>query len=327
MEPLVPTPSAAVHEAQHFGYSQKLKRHFSWFTSFTSTIAFLSVTTGVATSFGFMLRNSGPLGIWFWFVVFAGQGFVALVFSAMAAKIPLSGFSYQWPTRLLHPVAGVFVGWISYAYLVIVVVSVDLAMVKVALDPLFGITIGNQALFSVGIQDVTVDDCIAFAVVVFQALLLIGSTKLVSWMATVAAIIDLAGVMAVIVACFVFLGLGEGSSATLFSTGIVDPSGCVDSNNCSVASQSISSVISRYWNWMGPAMAAILLGSYSFVGFETATNIAEETRQARQAVPRAIVRIYTVHSSSYHSSLRVVAPAVAFCSPLAACASFALTWF
>lgn len=225
MEQSAAPATPKVHEVEHFGYVQKFQRHFSWFTSFTSAFAFLSVTTGVVTSFGFMLRNSGPLGIWFWFVVFAGQGLVALVFSAMAAKIPLSGFSYQWPTRLLHPVAGIFVGWISYAYFIIVVVSVDLAVVKIAFDPLFGITIGSQPLFSVGIQNVTVDDCIAIGFVLLQSLLLIGSTKLVSWMTTFSTFVDLFGVLAVIVVCFVFVGLGQGTPLTSFTTGVVDPAG------------------------------------------------------------------------------------------------------
>ena len=35
-----------------------------------------------------------------------GQTLVALVYAALAAEIPLSGYSYQWASRLANPVTG-----------------------------------------------------------------------------------------------------------------------------------------------------------------------------------------------------------------------------
>ena len=33
-----------------------------------------------------------------------------------------------------------------------------------------------------------------------------------------------------------------------------------------------------YYGWLGPFMLATLLGAYTIVGFESASNLAEETR-------------------------------------------------
>src|SRR5262249_58625092 len=45
-----------------------------------------------------------------------------------------------------------------------------------------------------------------------------------------------------------------------------------------------------YYNWLGPFMLATLLGAYTIVGFESASNLAEETFEPHRTVPRAMVR-------------------------------------
>jgi amino acid transporter len=63
-------------------------------------------------------------------------------------------------------------------------------------------------------------------------------------------------------------GLGHWSNLT--STGIVPSAG--------------------YWTWLGPFMLATLLGAYTIVGFESASNLAEETQQPHRVIPKAMVR-------------------------------------
>ena len=45
-----------------------------------------------------------------------------------------------------------------------------------------------------------------------------------------------------------------------------------------------------YYSWLGPFMLATLLGAYTIVGFESASNLAEETFEPHKTVPRAMVR-------------------------------------
>src|SRR6185295_9612678 len=85
-----------------------------------------------------VLQNAGPAGIWLWPIVAVGQTLVALVIAQFAARIPLSGSSYQWGSRLANPKIGWWFGWLTFCYLVVGVVAVDNAMASTAFMPLFG---------------------------------------------------------------------------------------------------------------------------------------------------------------------------------------------
>src|SRR5208282_693590 len=85
-----------------FGYRQQFTRSLKQFESFAVAFSFISITTGIFTTFGFALGTGGPRSIWTWVIVTAGQALVALVYGALAARVPLSGYSYQWASRLAN---------------------------------------------------------------------------------------------------------------------------------------------------------------------------------------------------------------------------------
>ena len=86
-----------------FRYAQELRRTIRFFGSFAVAFSFISITTGIFDNFKSLLENSGPVGIWTWPLVTCGQLLVALIFAELASKIPLTGYSYQWVTRLAGP--------------------------------------------------------------------------------------------------------------------------------------------------------------------------------------------------------------------------------
>ena len=45
-----------------------------------------------------------------------------------------------------------------------------------------------------------------------------------------------------------------------------------------------------YFSWLGLFMLATLLGAYTIVGFESASNLAEETHEPHKVIPRAMLR-------------------------------------
>jgi amino acid transporter len=92
-----------------------------------------SITTGIFTTYGSVLNSSGPLDIWTWPVVIIGQLFVSLVFAALASRIPLAGYSYQWVSCLANPKIGWLIGWISFVFLVVDVVAVEYAVAQTVL--------------------------------------------------------------------------------------------------------------------------------------------------------------------------------------------------
>jgi amino acid transporter len=57
------------------------------------------VAVGIFGTYNIVLQQGGPIGIWLWIVAAVGQVLVALVYAQFAARIPLSGSSYQWASR------------------------------------------------------------------------------------------------------------------------------------------------------------------------------------------------------------------------------------
>lgn len=243
-----------------FGYTQQFARTLRSFESFAVAFSFISITTGLFSTFGFMLAAGGPRGIWTWPIVIVGQLLVALVYGMLASKIPLSGYSYQWASRLANPRVGWWFGWVSFAFLSIVTVAVDYGLSQVALLPLFDIefTPAKAMLVTLG-------------VIVVQALLIIWSTpittKINNW-AVGAEVLGMVGLTVGLLAAALFAAKGDWSQ--LGSTGTVPEGG--------------------YYGWLGPFMLATLLGAYTIVGWESASNLAEETHNPRQVVPRAMIR-------------------------------------
>src|SRR3954452_3217765 len=98
-----PTEESAADLGQ---YSQELKRTLGSFQVFAISFAFISVAVGIFGTYDDVLQNAGPVGIWLWVIVAIGQLLVALVIAQFAARISLSGSSYQWASRLANPKIG-----------------------------------------------------------------------------------------------------------------------------------------------------------------------------------------------------------------------------
>jgi len=102
-----PAQAPSHHSSEH----DTLKRDVTAFQSFAVAFGFVSIATGIFTAYASMLSTSGPMGIWTWPIVVIGQLMVALIIGSLAARIPLTGYIYQWASRLTNPVFGA--GWVS----------------------------------------------------------------------------------------------------------------------------------------------------------------------------------------------------------------------
>ena len=71
------------------------------------------MTSGLFADYGEGLRAGGPVFIWSWLIVGAGQFLVAMVFAQLARQIPLSGYAYQWTSRINGPSLGWFTGFVA----------------------------------------------------------------------------------------------------------------------------------------------------------------------------------------------------------------------
>src|SRR4051812_43128181 len=110
--PTAPPPGAAdSRDLAHFGYRQELHRSIGGYASFAAGFSFVSILTTVFQLFAFGFSFGGPGFFWTWPIVFVGQFLVALNFSELAARYPISGCIYQWSRRLSTPTIGWFAGW------------------------------------------------------------------------------------------------------------------------------------------------------------------------------------------------------------------------
>jgi len=260
------TPASPDEDAlvQRLGYHPRLVRTLGWGESFGVGFSFISVTTGIFTTFGFLLSTAGPRGIWTWPLAVAGQTLVALVYGALAARVPLAGGPYQWASRLAGPLVGWWVGWLSLSFLVIVTVSVDYALIQAAVYPLAGITPTPGSL-AAG----------TLAVIATQAALIGWSTPVTARLNNLAVLAEVVGLLQLTIVLVIAGRIaGIGHWANLASTGAVPAAG--------------------WWSWLGPGMLASLLGAYTIVGFEASATLAEETRQPRHVVPGAMAQAVVV---------------------------------
>ncbi|WP_055475774.1 APC family permease [Gordonia sp. HS-NH1] len=253
-------PSSADDELGTGGYRPELRRTLGGFAVFAISFAFISVAVGVFATYGEVLATAGPVGIWLWIIAAVGQTLIALVVAQFAARIALSGSSYQWASRLANPRVGWLFGWLSFWYLAIAVVAMDNALASQALMPLLGMA-----------EDESVARVITVAVLVVQAVLVIASTRLLGLFTSGAVAVELAIVAILVVALAVVMVVtGSGHLGNLGSAGIA--AGAPD-----------------YWAIGGGVMAAMVMGLTTLVGFDSAANLAEEAKDPFRSVPRAIV--------------------------------------
>jgi amino acid transporter len=251
-------------DLERFGYRQQFVRSLRHFESFAVAFSFISITTGIFTTYGFALATGGTRAIWTWPIVIVGQALVALVYGALSIRVPLSGYSYQWASRLANVHVGWWFGWMSFAFLTIVTVSVDYGLIQVAFQPLIGETYTPT---SAALE--------TLVVLALQAALIITSTRITTRLNNTAVATEIIGIVGLTVLLLIVAAVRSlGHWSNLTSTGPVPQAG--------------------YFAWLGPFMLATLLGAYTIVGFESASNLAEETHEPHKVIPRAMLRAVLV---------------------------------
>ena len=95
-----------------FGYKQDLNRSMKGFSSFAISFSLISILTGIFANFHFGYSEVGPWISLSWLIVFVGQFFVALIMAELSVRFPISGYGYQWSSRLVNSRLGFATGWL-----------------------------------------------------------------------------------------------------------------------------------------------------------------------------------------------------------------------
>jgi len=255
------TPVSSGHERDsadlaQFGYKQELKRSLGTFSSFAVAFSYISPSTGIFTLFFLGLTTIGGVFIWTWPVVALGQFIIALNFAEVSSHYPVAGSVFQWTKYLSRRSYAWFSGWI-YLFAGILTVTAVVGTLPLALIP----ALNGLGWHSLGLTLHTELVTALITLVVITVLNIYG-VRLV-------AIINNTGVIFEILGMFVFALIliafhnHQGISVVTHSGGL------------HVGSSTF--------------LVAMFMSLFVIYGFDTASTLAEETRDPRRAAPKAVL--------------------------------------
>src|SRR5580693_1264029 len=247
-----------VGDLHQFGYAQSLRRTLGPYGSFAIAFSMISITTAIFFLLPSLFGTAGAAGVWLWIPCAAGVFLVVLVYAHLGARIPITGFAYQWNSRLINPHYGWFTG-----YTAMLAFMAGTAATAVALASVFASDIWKSP---------THGDIVLFATVAMAAAALINiiSIRAVSAVNNTGVFFEITGSVGAAALLFfgaVFFFHHDAGFAILAST-----------------QRTTSGAL-----WYGFVLAA-LLPLYCFIGWEGAADLAEETNDPRAVTPFAMIR-------------------------------------
>ena len=252
------TSASDEDELRAFGYEPQLERSMGAWSSFSISISCMCVTAGVFTTFAYSLGMVGPVFVWTWLIVSIGQLLVALVLAELAGRMPISGYAYQWTSRLINSHYGWFVGWAGLMAFIPGFTGLNFGLAPILLNRL-------------GIEITPTSTLIVVLIVLASQLA-----------------INLAGVRVAsrinnAVAFTVEIGLSIILTAILLIVGFI-------TNPVQSPSFLTTSSVAEGNGFTTAFLLSGLLAMWVLTGFEGAADLAEETKLATRHVPKAVIR-------------------------------------
>jgi amino acid transporter len=244
-----------------FGYKQELKRSLGLGSSFAVAFSYISPSTGIFTLFALGLTTLGGVFIWTWPVVALGQFIIALNFAEVSSHYPVAGSVFQWTKYLANRSYSWFTGWI-YLFAGIITVAAVVATLPLALIP----ALNGLGWHSLGAGS---SSTVLHTQLIVALITLLVITVLNIYGVRLVAIINNTGVVFEILGMFVF-ALVLLAFHNHQGIHVVTNSGGVH-----VASNTF--------------LAAMFMSLFVIYGFDTASTLAEETRDPRRAAPKAVL--------------------------------------
>jgi urea carboxylase system permease len=251
--------------ATQFGYKQRLNRTLGQFASFAFAFAYTSELSGITLTLGLGIALGGPAFMWSWPIVVVGMAMVGLVFAELAATYPVAGSVYNWSKKVSSPRSSWLTGWLMVLATIITIASVV---------PAYAILLPQiSSVFQI-VGDGTGTHDFSENAVVLGTIAIAVSVVLNAWGVKIVALVNnwvvRLELLTLAVVIFVFLINATHSPAVLFHT--------QDTGT------------SHSWGYTGAFLAAAVASAYNLYGFDTASSLAEETKDPRRAAPKAIMQ-------------------------------------
>ena len=239
-----------------FGYRQDLNRSMKSFSSFAISFSLISILTGIFANFHFGYSEVGPWISLLWLIVFIGQFFVALIMAELSIRFPISGYGYQWSSRLVNSKLGFATGWLLLMQFLTGFPGICKTLGLVLSDFL-------SQVFSLEVSDITISIIIIWVITLIHK----NGIKMVSYINNIGVITEIIGVilLILILGFFVANGLEDFTISNMTN----------NSNFSSIGFESFA--------------LSILLGAWCLTGFEAAADMSEETKNPTKIVPKSII--------------------------------------
>jgi urea carboxylase system permease len=248
-----------VRDLARFGHPQELRRALGVYSSFAVAFSYISPSTGIFTLYALGIGLGGPAFFWSWPIVAAGQFLVALNFAEVSSHFPLAGSVYQWTKYLSNKHYAWFTGWIYLFAGILTVTAVDVT-VPIVLIPLL-----NNLGMSIPSNNTSF--------IIIGALVLVSTTLLNIYGVRLVAIVNNTGVVFEILGMVVFalillIFYHHQSADVVFNGNLLSAGGA---------------------NPLGTFFAAMFMSLFVIYGFDTASTLAEETKNPRREAPKAVL--------------------------------------
>jgi amino acid transporter len=253
-------------DLERFGYKQELKRELGTFSSFAVAFSYISPSTGIFTLFFLGMSALGARLWWTWPVVALFQFVVALNFAEVTSHFPLAGSVFQWTKYLAGRGYSWITGWF-YLFAGILTVASVCATLPIALLPALNGIFGWSLNTELGSADQRI--CALITLLLITVLNIYG--------VRIVAIVNNTGVV------FEILGMVVFALILAFAH---------NTNGFGVIFN--SSQAGNYAQFPAPTTVAFFLvgmfmSLYVIYGFDTASTLAEETRNPRVEAPKAVL--------------------------------------
>ena len=235
------------------GYAQLLARRVGGFASFAISFSIISILTGVVTTYGVAIAGAGPIALGIgWPLVCAGTMLVALAMAELASAFPTAGALYHWSSML----GGASWGWVTAMVNLVgqcaIVAAIDLGCAQT-----FVATVGWPKERALPVLAV---------VLVMHGLLNALSVRIVAWLNDFSATVHVVGVVVIVGALFFF------GRAQPFSYAFQGGFTTRDDHSTTLG----------FFN-------ALVLGMWTFTGYDASAHVSEETIDPARRAPRGIV--------------------------------------
>jgi amino acid transporter len=245
------------NSVREFGYEPVLHRSMGRFSVFAISFSLISISTGIFANYGFGLNQAGPRFVWTWILVGVGQFVIALNLAHLAPRVPLSGYAYQWAARMKSPGYGWFPGWFALAGWLTGTAGVAYAFAAY-FAPYVHIGTSQPVIIAVTVG----------VVALYTVIHLFGiaaKSRLNDFSVTA----ELIGITVVGVGLLIY-SFVAGLPHAYF--------GYLATHGHTAASAGL-----------GAFAVSALVGAYTLTGYEGAADLAEEAKNPRVSIPRAII--------------------------------------